>query len=264
MYEIPLSYMQHVRKYEKIETDGLTLYPILVDEHDAFLAATPAIDIMQRTLPAQYISMPLLSAYFKMDVDAVLSGNEPSGMFSRAMLFLALALRLGRDKDMFQRGEVFRITVDPNDTTRLKSIQADGLPPITPVMFHRLRHLLAAQNGIRLTDDDENPELVQAERDIAEQNATPLDIRLEDMITTVALASRVDEREIYEWPIAKLYARSRAYQRSLDYVVCNIAASQGTSWRGGNPAPSPFYDKQKTDSAALISLSKMPSGAVQS
>ena len=37
MNELPLSILRSVRTYEPIITDGLTLYPVLVEEYDSFL-----------------------------------------------------------------------------------------------------------------------------------------------------------------------------------------------------------------------------------
>ena len=39
------------RRYEDVKVDGLTLYPILVEEMETFEIARPGIDIVQQSLP---------------------------------------------------------------------------------------------------------------------------------------------------------------------------------------------------------------------
>lgn len=45
---------------------------------------------------------------------------------------------------------------------------------ITPVQFQRLRAILAYQNGIELTDEDANPDLLEAEAELARRNGPKL------------------------------------------------------------------------------------------
>lgn len=196
MYELPLQIQKAVRTYKPIAFDGLTLNPILVEDYEAFLLASPAIDAMQRSFPIEYVSMPLLAAYYQMDYDAMTKGEQPVGLFYRALLFLALSLRLGTDREAIRRGEVFQIHVDPKNMATLRAISADGIPPITPVLFQRMRPVLAAQNGIRLTSDDANPDLVLAERSLAAQNAPALSLRLEDLVASVAVMTNSEESDI--------------------------------------------------------------------
>ena len=79
-------------RYEPIETAGLTLWPIRVCEQEEFEMARPAIDVIQQALPVRYAVMPLLTAYWVMDLESMERGEEPVGLFNRALAFLALAL----------------------------------------------------------------------------------------------------------------------------------------------------------------------------
>ena len=45
-----------VRRFEPIETEGLTLYPICVKDIDRFTVARPAIEFMQQSLPVALLS----------------------------------------------------------------------------------------------------------------------------------------------------------------------------------------------------------------
>lgn len=56
----------------------------------------------------------------------------------------------------------------------------------------------------------------------------------------------------------KLNSRREAVNRVLNFLICGIGESQGTKWKGGNPYPSPFFDRVREDSPALISMSSLP------
>ena len=78
-------------RYEPVETAGLTLWPIRVCEQEEFERARPAIDVIQQALPVRYAVMPLLTAYWVMDLESMERGEEPVGLFNRALAFLALS-----------------------------------------------------------------------------------------------------------------------------------------------------------------------------
>lgn len=265
MSKLPLHIQKAIRTYQPIETEGLTFWPILVREYHEFLTAKPAIEIMQQALPVRWLSMPLLSALYGMDFEAFQKGEPRVGLFSRCLLFLALSLRLGKGSEVAERTKLFTIIVDSEDPSQLKALRFTGddgeEKEITPIMFQRLRPILAIQNGIELASEDANPDLVEAERDLAEMNGPELDVSLDSLFSTVAAMAGIDEAEIDDWPILKLNRRQKAYSRVLNYVICGIGEAQGTKWKGGNPYPSPFYDKVRGDSAGAVRLEQFAGGA---
>lgn len=265
MSKLPLHIQKAIRTYQPIETEGLTFWPILVREYHEFLTAKPAIEIMQQALPVRWLSMPLLSALYGMDFEAFQKGEPRVGLFSRCLLFLALSLRLGKGSEVAERTKLFTIIVDSEDPSQLKALRFTGNDgeekEITPIMFQRLRPILAIQNGIELASEDANPDLVEAERDLAEMNGPDLDVSLDSLFSTVAAMAGIDEAEIDDWPILKLNRRQKAYSRVLNYVICGIGEAQGTKWKGGNPYPSPFYDKVRGDSAGAVRLEQFAGGA---
>lgn len=261
---IPDRYIKAVGRYEPIQIDGLTLYPILMKDYELFSSARPAIEVMQQTFPVQYAIQPLLSAYYSMDIDALIQGEQPVGWFHRTLLFLALALRLGTDEEPQERVKHFSIVFDKNDPRQLLRVayldENGKEQSITPILFSTLRPVLAAQNGIELIDEADNPELIQAERDIAEARSLPMKQDLYDLQATVGLWSNCDEEEIDGWPILKFDRRRRSIQRSFDYVICAINEGAGCKFKGGNPVPSMFFDRLKTESSALSPLSTFAGG----
>ena len=263
MDDIPKRIKKQIVRYEPVETDGLTLYPILVDEYDEYLLARSAIEFMQQALPMSMVNMPILQAYYLLDSQSIKDEKIPTGLMARSVLFLALALRIGQGLPVEKRIGLFRPRVSENG--RLKSIMftPDGeeICEITPAMFQRLRPILAAQNGLTIPEEDANPALVEAEEELAKKKAPNLDLNPESLISSVAALSGVDEKEVYDWPIAKLQSRQRALHRVLDYIICGVGEAQGTKWKKGNPCPHPFFDRKKEGSAAKVALSEFAGGA---
>lgn len=243
------------RRYEEVEAEGLTLYPILVEELEAFEMARPGIDIVQQALPVRYAAMPLLAALYRMEYEALEKNEEGIGFFSRALLMLALSLRLGKGLPLEKRVGMFRCKVDPQDMGCLKAVEftVDGeeLWRVTPVQFQRLREIAAAQNGIELAAPEANPELLEAQRDLAQMNGAPLSGCVWERIAAIAALEHVDEAEIDQWPILKLQEKTRTWQRIIGYMVCAVAEAQGTKWKNGNPHPSLFYEKEDIGNTAL-------------
>ena len=253
-----------IREYKPIEIDGLTFYPITVEHYEEFLFARQAIDFMQQSLPLKLMNMPLLDAYYHMDIEAVSNGEAGTGLFTGAILMLGLALRLmpnGTPEDILNK---FQIVADRNDPTRLKClrfiINGEELHQITPLQFTRLRPILAAQNGIELESNDANPELIEADRDLASKDAPNLDMSLEAMLNAAALLTGKDEKEIMGWAILKLDNRLKAAKNVMDYVICGIGATQGTSWKCGNPSPHPWFEKTKDKNGGLIAIERFANG----
>lgn len=268
MSDIPASIMARIRRYAPVDTDGITLYPITVGEYEAFSQARPAIEFVQQSLPVAYVSMPLLQAFYAIDIKNLTeNANLPSGYLARAMQFLALALRIAPNEPMEQRVRRFKVVTSVNDYTRLMSlsyvINGEERYDITPVKFQRWLPILAAQNGLTLPSATDNPELLKTEEVLMSKHGTDLDVSLEAIVSSVALFSNIDDEKIYDWPILKLTSRRQALQRALDYIICGVGEAQGATWKKGNPVPSPFFPRKKSGSVAAIPMSDFAGGAAQ-
>lgn len=264
MQDLSLEMAKAVRRFEPIETEGLTLYPIQVKDIDEFTTARPAIEFMQQSLPVTMLSKPLLQSYYTLELDAAKTGQPGSGLFYKCILFLLLAMRVGNGLPAEKRIELVDLELQANDPTRLKSVLifVNGeVKRITPMQFQRLRPILAAQNGIELVSENANPELVQAERDLAEMNAPKLQYRVETLKATIATFSGADEADMEEWPILKLLLRRDAVQRLVGYITCSFAEAQGGKWKHGNPFPSPLYDREIDYCGGLIDMSTFAGGS---
>lgn len=251
--------------YQPVNFEGIMLYPIKVRDYEAFGNARPAIDFLQQSLPVRFLSMPLLSAFYAMDVENSQQGKEPDGYFLRAMMFLVLSLRYRPKLPMKDRLHEFLSGVysSADNPTVLKRIefQQDGeTKEITPILFARMRPVLAAQNGIELISTDANPELIEAERDLAELNGPEIDYNLQALLSFVAALSHAEEGEIYDWPILKLNRRRDSYERVLQFLLCGLASANGAQFKGGNPVPSPIFARKEQTSNALIDMAAFTKG----
>ncbi len=262
--ELTPNIKKRVRRYEPVEAEGLVLYPVKMEELDAFEYARPAIDMVQQSMPPRYAALPLLSAYFKMDYEAHMEGREPTGLFAGALLMLALSLRLGTGRTAEERLKLFRVRTDAQDGSRLMAVtfwaEGEEMHSVTPVQFQRLRFIIAAQNGITLTSEDANPELVEAERALQEAEGAALSGDMGEKIAAVCALCRAEEDEVDEWPILKFQTRAKTWQRILGFALCGVAQAQGTRWKGGNPYPSLFYERTDHESGALRPMSDVTKG----
>lgn len=264
MNEVPANIRRAVSRYEPIEAEGAIFYPILLEEYDDFARARPAIEFMQQQIKdVRLMSLPLLQAYYKIDISLARNGQPTTNLFYRALLFLALALRLAPGSEAEKRVQQFCLVSEEKDRDTLKCVRfrtnGDEWHSLTPVQFQRLRPILAAQNGIELESDEANPELVQSKRDVLARNAPPLDAEIEILISSVAALSRTEEAELYSWPILKFNRRAAAYKRIMDYMVYTAAELQGTKWKDGNPFPNPWFDKRRNN-LGLISMDEFSKG----
>lgn len=258
MGELPISIKKAASRYKMIEADGLKLYPVAVKNYDDFLIAKPALEVLHQSLPVAMMRMPLLSALYQMDFEAACTGQQIVGLFSRALLMLSLALRLGEGKPTEERTRSFQISVDPAHPETLKRLSFsddDGNQhEITPVQYARLREIIAAQNGVKLESDKANPDIVKAAKDKASLSELQLDANIDDWILAVSALSGYSEDDIDEWPILKFQRRSESYKRILDYIICGVGECSGTTWKGGNPTPHPYFAKLQKGSGILTEL----------
>lgn len=264
MNDLPLNMVREISRYRPIEAEGLTLYPIRVHEFEAFSMARAAIEFMQQSLPVALMSKPLLQAFYTLEFEAAAQGKPSVGLLYQSILFLILSMRAGEGRETGERMKCARICPKENDSRVLDAILIEdggAVLRVTPVQFQRIRPILAAQNGIELVSENANPELVQAERDLAEMNAPKLDYRLESMMASIALVSGEDETEMYDWPILKLMRRKEALQRVMGYLLCGVAEAQGAKWKGGNPFPSPLFAKEDNGSGGVIAMESFAGGA---
>lgn len=254
---LPLAIQKAVRNYEEVQTDGLTLYPITMREYDEWQIARAAIEALQQSFPVRFLSVPLLEAYFQMDVMLPATGEgRPTGLLGCALLALSLSLRIGQGLPPDRRIAVWSPAVErKGDNIRLKSFRAmlggEELIEITPLLFQRLRPILAAQNGAELVSDEANPELVRAEREIAAQGANTLDIDFDRKMAYVAAKLHMRKQDFLDWPIREFEDAADVLTQEVMFSAFTAAAAMGGFGEKGNPVPHPYYRKTEKGSAHM-------------
>lgn len=262
---MPLTQEQQaaVHKGKPIQWNGLTLFPILVEDYDKFLIAKTGLTAQHQTLPGKYVVMRYLEALYALDYDVRTSGGpEGGGLFSRVLLFLTLSLRLEVEKREDGKEYIpIGIQTDMENPRKLIALevrQGEAQAKITPQNFGELREILAAQNELELPDETENPELVQAERDLRAKEAVPLIPDSEALLYSVAIKTQTPVSEIEKWTIRELVLTERAIDRTTGHFVAALTEAAGAKYKNGNPYPSWKYDREKRHSA-LVSLAELTS-----
>ena len=144
MKEIPLNIRQKISKYEPIKMESLVIYPVRVFEHDDFVIAKESIEFLPQALPVRYISKPLLSAYYALDMEKIINGEKITGLFVKALSMLALSLRLWEGEEMKERIKKFGVIIDEENPLLLKRIvfldNEGKQKELNPSFFQKIRN----------------------------------------------------------------------------------------------------------------------------
>lgn len=121
--------------------------------------------------------------------------------------------------------------------------------PDSPVVINvrqmdEIRQILAAQNDYQIPDENWNPDLVSAQQYLADANEGRLKMEIDAWVYSVAVNSRTDVEDIWEWPIRKFKGYDKAIDRSLGYQIYTLAQAAGFSkFENGAPFPTWRFDK---------------------
>lgn len=55
---------------------------------------------------------------------------------------------------------------------------------------------------------------------------------------------------------AEAETASGSHPAGADYLICGISEGNGVKWKGGNPVPHLFYDREREDAGAMTPLSQ--------
>lgn len=250
MTELPIAIQDRIDRYLPVEAAGLTLWPITVRRSREFSLARVSLDFVVQSLPVALLSMPLLDAFYQVDLEELNQTGTMTGLFHSALLLLALTLRLGGEDGAALREGNFCIIPDEKNPLRLKEIKFltdEGALSVSPRTFQKIRPIIAAQNGVKMPSITANPEILAMERLKAEKELSGLEPKLTDKIIFAAQCCGVSEEEVWNWPILKLERNAAAGSRKLDYLAVQIATLSGFStFEGGNPVPSPYYARKQS------------------
>ena len=245
-----------IRRGEPLEWKGLLFYPVTMSHYEEFLDVKNAWLARQSSFPVRYMAMPFLSAVWAMDIDFAKSDGKLIGLFERIIRFLYLSLRLEYKKENLLEHVYFHKD-DLRELDHIEVTQGDNTVQITPADFAAyIRPLVAEQNGLTLPDESYNPELVQAEQELASEQAASLKFDIDTMIASVAYLSHLDESVVDEWTVLKFERRRNAIERDKKYMLYAQAEMSGmVKFKHGNPYLSWCFDKAEGRSPVLRSTS---------
>lgn len=264
-----------IDRYEPITVQGITFYPITVEEYEDFGQCRAVLEFLPQRLPVALMGIPLLTALYRLYIFAAVMAKDGDpeekektdgngagfeALFQQAALVLCLAIRLGQGESHKKRLERVFPEYDPENILDFKGlvfVTDEGKTiRITPSMFQRLRPVLAAQNGMELPPENANPELVDADRYLRMANTPNLDFSLADRVSWLAWKCGMEEAEIYRWPIAKFERRWAVIERDANYRIFSLAEKTGlVKFKDGNPFPHPCFRKRQ-GSAAMAPLAE--------
>lgn len=244
-----------LQKNEAVELEGMIYYPLLVEDYEIWQACKPVLLLRQGTLPVQYAVLPYLECVWAMSYDAAISrmmqGPEAGGgEWPALMKILFLSLRLSDKDEIVPLGKVS----NQRALTAIQIKQGDRTYQITSAQFQQVRELIAELNGETLPDEADNPDLIQAQEDMNAANAVPLNTELNDLLASVASERRIRKSELFEWTIKEFEEEVRSISRRYGYLVAAIVEANGGKYKEGNPTPSWCFDREKSDTAGLISM----------
>lgn len=255
-------------RYLPISEAGVTLYPIPVADQELFESTRPALEFMQQLLPVEMMQIPLLTALYQLEMSFQIQGKKEFNLFTKSVLLLTLALRLGPD-DEEENVRIARCRVEfneknPLELTCLRFRRDDGGESvITPQAYERIRYILAAQNGAEIQPLDANPKLILAERQILADRMPDLKRDPAKKIAWVAAKSGVEDEAVYGWPILKFERRAEVLQQEINYLIYGVASTMGlVKFENGNPCPSPYYARD-LDAIPAKMLSSIGNGAAE-
>lgn len=222
------------------------LYPIQMRNYTQWQSCKHALLIRQSTLPAEYVFMPYLNALHAVDTDR---GTQ---FIPQIVLALSLATRLPYEN--------FALYAKNNDGRALECIayrDEQTLFAVDARNFAAFRSTIVEQNGEELPDEGENPELLEAEADIARANRKTgqIDYDMNTLIASVAYQCRRRKSELMDWSIREFVETKNAIDRDKNFMICGIAEKIPMfKWVKGNPCPSWGFDTEKNNGAGMESL----------
>lgn len=216
------------------EVNGVPLYSIRMEHYMEWLNCKRALTVRQSTLPAAYAVMPYLSALYAMDFDT----GGATGFMAQTITLLSLVTM--QPKECF---ELKCKSENPREMTAIECVNGERCFRVEPKHFPPFRLAIAGMNGEELPDESQNTELVEAAKDIADSNATPLKADANDLLASVAYQCGTRAKELAGWTIREFEAMRKAIDRGQKFLLCGYAEAAGGRYKGGNPYPSWCFDR---------------------
>lgn len=241
-----IQYLREFRRNAPIEYNGLTLYPLTVDQYETFLSAKPAIELMQGSLPPALARLGWLECLWELDKQSIQTNGKAAGFMRQLILLLAECLRLTPVKSANgHTGYPLRPTLDKE--MRITGILLENTSAPTLISKQQageIRRIIALQNGYEMPNESWNAELLR-ESKRGQKGDANLTFSLEDLVYSVAINSGKEPEEVWDWPIRKFQLAQNAIDRRLGYQIFTQAEMTGmVKFNDGNPYPTWKYDRK--------------------
>lgn len=245
-------------KGNPIELYGLTFYPITMEHYELWQACKGVLTIRMATLPALYAAKPYIAALYAHDVDAKQESDKNGTQWSSWTAKLAAIMNLAMRLPLNFKPFIFSHRPDKdNDLTNVVIQNGETRMTLPPHKFREIRELLAIQNGEELPNEAENPELVQAQNDIAASKSSRLKYDFKTLVASVANQANVRQEDVMGWTIQTFTAKQAAINRDKHYMLNGIAEANGAKWKNGNPTPSWCFDRDESQDGGFMSETDM-------
>lgn len=244
-----------VLRGEAVTVNGLQFYGLTMDQYEDWQRDKGVLLTRQSTLPVAFITMPFLDALFALEMESLEKTGKLAGIVYSILHVLAMAMRLPENsvESQFIRPVTHQRELKGFYVEQQGDMQNVFIPKET---FPQIRQVIAWQQGEEVPDESLNDELLEDEKWIAQRNAGDLDFDLDAMMASVALGARMHLKDAYALSILEFEMLRRAIDREKKYMLCGIAETSGTKWKGGNPHPSWCFDRKKAESGTLTHVSK--------
>ena len=80
MKELPISIQQKIDRYQPVTVGDFTLYPVTVEKSRLFSMARPALEFAQQSLPVALLNVPILDAFYKLELQSAEQSGAVTGI----------------------------------------------------------------------------------------------------------------------------------------------------------------------------------------
>lgn len=261
--------------------NGLKVYPLLIDEYEANMAALSCLTIMHQAMPFEFLGIPYLRMLHN-------SAEQMPELYGDHIVKLrdviVKSFRVSNDRVVFTRDNKQRVKwyisfakkkafdssrgkmspgrkyapIDLNiisATNDEEMLNEFGIYTISESNFMKLRELICKINALEVPDESVNLDIWQSYNDLQSIQSTPVEYSFESLLFAVSAASHISVEDLRKKSLWEFSNIANAHDRILRFIICALAESNGAKYKNGNPVPDWRFDKKNTDIMGMVSYS---------
>lgn len=240
----------------------LHTYPVKVFDMQHFDKLKGCLLIMQQSLPIELATVPYLRMLSMVGSDQQSELDTLTNLLEMVLKVKKEYIKIIYDKEKVNIQIVkkcpFKSWIKRNFFI-LKILNDEKvIEEIPEEKFPILRKQIAEQNGFELPNEKDNLEILESERDIAEQNGSHLKDDIEKTIFSVATALQMPIESVCAMTVYEFKNRMEAISRMEYFKIFNTGEMGGmVKFKNGNPYPSWHSDKEDNGMGGLIPFSAL-------